>query len=180
MLGKAHYGVPLNEDSSEFTAQLIRRIRAGTSHERFFTKAAELVGPLLRPPAQSSADFWDSVAFANYIPETVGQGVHDAPTDDMWHRARVGFVEILNVLAPTHVLSLGKEQWNAIAFPPDWTSTELAQTDAGEIRLWQSGDRTIVATPIDHPTASFGFSPGSWTEHLRVFLDQDPRGGIAI
>lgn len=174
LLGKAHYHVDPNEDSSELTTDVIKRERDGITHERFFIMAAELVGPLLQPPASARADFWERVAFANYSPQTVGQHMRDEPTSEMWQRGQVRFIEMLESLAPTHVLSLGKEQWNAIAFPAGWTSTLITRTDAGEIRRWQSPAHSIVATPINHPTGSQGFSPGHWIEHVRVFLAQDP------
>lgn len=171
LLGKAHYGVNGDEDTELLTEQLVRRVREGVTHEPFFTKTADLVARLLPTPASSDAQFWDSVAFANYIPVTVGQGVHDVPTEDMWCRAQVRLFEIVEALRPTHVLSLGKEQWNAIRFPSGWTSTLVRETPRGAIRLWRSARHSIVATPVDHPTSSYGFQLEHWREHVRGFLD---------
>src|SRR5689334_22855548 len=77
LLGKAHYGVLESEDSSQFTHQLLSRIRSGAVQEPFFTKTAKLIAAASGAFAATSA-FWDQVAFANYIPQTVGSGVHDA------------------------------------------------------------------------------------------------------
>jgi hypothetical protein len=179
LLGKSHYDVKPSDDSPEFTRQLIRCIRDGEAKEPFFTKAAALVGAATDPPFQPTSDFWDRIAFSNYVPVTVGDGVHDAPTPAMWQRARVRLLELLETLAPTHVLSLGKEQWNAIALP-GWTSTPVRQTSAGTIRVWRSGTRAVIATPINHPTASFGFSEHEWVDHVRIFLGIDPAADVGI
>jgi hypothetical protein len=169
LLGKAHYGLRPDEDGPDFTRQLIGRVRDGF-REPFFTKTSSLVSPLLPHVGAVAADFWDQVAFFNYIPNIVGQGVHDSPTPSMLKRAGERFVELVDLLCPTHVLSLGKEQWNRIHFPPDWTSTETMVTARGTIRLWRSPSLSVVATPIDHPTASHGFSAAEWSDHVAQFL----------
>jgi hypothetical protein len=180
LLGKAHYGVSPDEDSTDFTKELLGRVRAGTTHEPFFTRTALLVGAALNPPIASPSDVWDRVAFANYIPENVGPGVRDRPTPAMWERASSRLGECLEALAPTHLLSLGKEQWNEIQMPPGWTSVPLRQTAVGTIRVWRSRSRSIIATPIDHPTASFGFSPDQWLEHIKLFLSRELAAEVGV
>jgi hypothetical protein len=173
LLGKAHYGVQPSEDSPEFTLELVRKVRDGHVREPFFTKTAALVAAASEPPFQFTSEFWNRIAFFNYVPVTVGSCVHDAPTPAMWRRGKSRLVELLEALKPTHVLSLGIEQWNHIRTLGSLKSEPVRHTKAGPIHVWRSDAMTMLATPIAHPTASFGFSPGDWEEHVRTFLSEE-------
>lgn len=173
LLGKAHYGVQPSDDSPEFTRELIQKVRDGHVREPFFTKTSALVAEASELPSQPTSEFWNKIAFLNYVPVTVGSGVHDAPTPTMWRRGNSRLLEILEDLRPTHVLSLGKEQWNRIRTLGDLKSAPVRQTEAGLIHIWRSDARAIVATPIAHPTASFGFSTRDWVKHVQTFLSKE-------
>lgn len=56
------------------------------------------------------SDFWNSVAFYNYVQEPVLEA-RCRPTSQMFAAGRQAFVEILSSLQPTHVLALGIELW---------------------------------------------------------------------
>ena len=53
------------------------------------------------------AEFWNKVAFYNYIQEVVGEEPRDRPTDAMWERAEQPFLQVVKSLSPDIVVVLG-------------------------------------------------------------------------
>ena len=53
------------------------------------------------------AEFWNSVAFYNYIQEVVGENPRDRPTDAMWEQAKQPFLQVIESLSPDIVVILG-------------------------------------------------------------------------
>ena len=62
----------------------------------------------------ASNDFWNKVAFYNFIQFPVGDSARLRPTENMWRDSFEPFKLILNELGPDLVLVLGKELENNI------------------------------------------------------------------
>jgi hypothetical protein len=88
----------------------------------------------------------------------------------MWVAGHAPFVDVLQCLRPTHVLSLGQAVWNHIAFSVGWQSIASEAAPDPQVREWcaPSGAR-IHATWVNHP-ASFGFQAERWRARVDVLL----------
>lgn len=169
LLGDSHYVTDSRDDSPDLTQAIVRSVRDGRRSLPFFSKVVSLFEESAYE-ADSRQAFWDRVAFLNYVPVVVGQN-HDAkPTRAMWQSGAPRFFRVLDELRPTHVLSLGRRQWNEIRFPPGWISEE-ARGCGDEIRRWRSPEGPVIAaTSINHPS-SRAFSVAKWRSRVRALLD---------
>ena len=55
--------------------------------------------------------FWDSVAFYNYIQRTVGEKARVRPSAEMWNEAILPFKEVMDELDPNFLLILGNRNF---------------------------------------------------------------------
>jgi hypothetical protein len=165
LVGESHYITDPSDDAPRINQDIIRDIRDGRRKLPFYTKVATLLSDFGSGRAES---LWDRVAFFNFVPVSVGT-VHDAePTAEMWRDGLARFQQFLVASKPSHVLSLGRRQWDHIAFPPHWKSLALSSEEA--VRMWHTptGDR-IAATYINHPQ-SRGFSAKRWRPRVATLL----------
>ena len=110
ILGESHYGTPDPNDST-----LTRRVvsKYGQEDERmaFFTKTAKLVLGHTSEDYLSDSEqrqFWDRVAFYNYVQEYAGETPNGTVTPEMWEDAEKPFLTVLEKLDPDALLILGK------------------------------------------------------------------------
>jgi hypothetical protein len=165
LVGESHYITNPDDDSSQITRDIVRDVRDGRRTLPFYTKVATLLSDFA---SARNATVWDSVAFLNFVPVSVGT-THDAkPTAEMWRDGATRLQEFLVAFRPTHVLSLGQRQWNHIVFPPDWKSVVVSSDEA--VRIWHTaaGD-PIAASWIDHPQ-SRGFAVERWRSRVATLL----------
>ena len=149
------------------TREVIDEYINGASY-RFFTKVARL---LTADPRVGRSVFWDTVSFYNYIPEIVGGGPRIRPSDDMWERGRKPFEEVIDVLAPKHIVVVGKTLWD------NMSSIGHAGCDLleGESRreTWEfvtPAGNSVLATWTYHP-AYPGFSVEAESIWVRLLLE---------
>jgi hypothetical protein len=95
---------------------------------------------------------WSRVAFANYVTDSVGVGARIPPSAEMWKKAEREFPALLDRLAPSRVIVLGKRMWERM--PP--TDIEITKEVQG-YRL-VSG-RTAMCWALKHPARGL-----SWRE----------------
>jgi hypothetical protein len=111
-LGESHYGKAGNE-KADTTINVIKRLALGEQrYHRFFTtiaKFALLKGAKNKISKKERKEFWESVAFYNYVQEFVGDKSRIRPTKEMWQSAKKPFCEILEELKPQLIVVLGKE-----------------------------------------------------------------------
>ena len=166
LLGESHY----RKDKSsprEFTSEVIRDYLNGDRYP-FFTKVARL---LTADPIVGRSGFWNTVAFYNYIPEIVGDRPRIRPSDAMWEIAKKPFEEVIDVLAPNHIVVVGKTLWD------NMSSIGHAGCDLleGESRreTWEfvtPAGTSVPATWTYHP-AYTGFSAEAESIWVRLFLE---------
>lgn len=104
ILGESHYDWPDRKVTvAETTATTIGK-------SRFHGHIRNLLG--------GGADFWDGVAFYNYVQCFAGDAARQRPTPEMWGRSHLAFGEVLKDLKPQRILVLGKTTWLAMAGEP--------------------------------------------------------------
>jgi hypothetical protein len=170
LLGDSHYVTDPRDDSPELTRDIITSVRDGHRRIPFYSKTEALCAAhLTRVQKKESAGFWDSTAFTNFVPFTVGSTFDSVPTAELWRAGGESFVQLLANLQPTHVLSLGQRQWNHIQFPTGWRS--VPDPNDAAIRVWEGpGGDHIRATWVNHPS-SHGFSVSHWESRVAALLN---------
>jgi len=98
ILGESHYGKGGAEDLSEITVAAV-----GEGKHRFFASVRRLL--------DGGEDFWEEVAFYNYVQELAGCRARQRPTDEMWACSHAAFGLVLRKLQPDRILVLGKTTW---------------------------------------------------------------------
>lgn len=151
VLGESHYewlGGTLDENT---TCEIIGDIVGGWTYA-FWTKIAmAFLGR--RPSQDEKSRFWNSIAFYNFIQDSVGFGPRNRPTLEMWHSAASPFREVLADLRPRCVVVLGKELWEHLPpfdRPGPALSLEGNQRATG---LYQVGEAPALVVGIKHPSA---------------------------
>jgi hypothetical protein len=108
ILGESHYGGPAC-DYPTFTTEIIEEMALQKGRLPFFARIQRLVvGGRGVFSDEERNDFWQRVAFYNYI-QTALEVLGDRPTGEMWQSAQSAFIETLNELSPDIVLVLGIE-----------------------------------------------------------------------
>ena len=113
LLGESHYGTCENEsDKKIFTKKVVCSVikekdKAGNQKKRpFFTKILRLVTlKQVASTEESREEFWNKVAFYNYIQEFVPK--RRPPTKEMWANACPHFIETIKELEPDVIVVLG-------------------------------------------------------------------------
>jgi hypothetical protein len=146
ILGESHYDIEKSAHSKA-TTDIIAGLAIKDGRNRFSNKILRLVtGENGFHSEAQRADFWQRVAFCNYIQVPL-PGPRIRPTREMWAAGRTPFLETLKELAPDMLLVLGSTiTWHLPAVPV-----------------------TISVCRIKHPS-SFGFSPKKWHPFIRASL----------
>lgn len=110
VLGESHYGVP-EDEHEEYTKEVVQ-LWAKENRLAFFTKIAKTILNLdsseyLTDDAKT--EFWENVAFYNYIQKIVGEGARIRPASDMWESSAPALFEVIKDLDPQIIYVLGKE-----------------------------------------------------------------------
>ncbi len=112
ILGESHYGGSDCEYAA-FTSEVIRDMALQKNRLAFFSRVLRLVtggrGPL--SDAERS-DFWERVAFYNYVQSSPGDGPRCRPSAEMWIAAAEPLLSTLLELSPDVMLVLGLELAN--------------------------------------------------------------------
>src|SRR5512141_1904717 len=82
LLGDSHYVTNPAEDSAGLTCRIVAAVRDKTRAIPFYSKAEALCARALGH--RSASPFWDRVAFANFVPMSVGTTSDATPTQEMW------------------------------------------------------------------------------------------------
>lgn len=110
ILGESHYG-KATDMRLDFTNYIIGRY-AITERRRFFSVIQRLVSLDTKRgtySVNSKRDFWNSVAFCNYVQAIVGGKARQRPTAAMWQTGAVVLLAVLKEIQPEVVVVLGNE-----------------------------------------------------------------------
>jgi hypothetical protein len=172
VLGESHYESSNNiniDDSPNLTIECIQEQMDGSWSKAFWTKIAiALTGR--KPTTEDKTQFWNSVAYYNYVQESAGFGPRVRPPDKSWENSRDPFVEVLAELKPNFIVALGYELWDRL---PDLDEREGPRIEnAPRTRTWiyphTSGCALLYG--IIHPSSAF--SPLEWNKHFLKALEK--------
>ncbi len=166
VLGEAHYSwkaKPVLDAGT--TRELVSNQISGDHTYAFWTHVARAFIDK-KPTLKEKGDFWHTVAFSNYIQESVGDGPGIRPTPEMWKKAVPAFIELLERLTPQVIIVLGYSLWNHL--PRDMGSPDFVMDDPKNMRTWRyplSNGRSCLAYPVRHPSS--GFNGSKWYPYIQ-------------
>lgn len=165
ILGEAHYQWDHEiTPYPELTRTAIRDQITGEYTFAFWTRVVSaFIGH--KPSFEEKQKFWRSVAFYNYVQESVGFGPKVAPAPEMWTRSEPAFAEVLREHAPQVLIVLGYRLWNhlpALGRVADQPIEGASQTQTWRYPLSNGG--TCLAYGIRHPSS--GFTGSKWQPHI--------------
>lgn len=147
VLGESHYG-EAGKERSNFTTDVVREL-GQTDRHRFFTNIQKVLlgmGPGWVSD-EERANFWEHVAFYNYVQQFVGDTARVRPSNDLWDQGAAPFLMTLEELKPQVLVVLGV---------------------ALEARL-PSLPESLTVCRLPHPS-SFGFSVAEWRPAVQAAL----------
>jgi len=165
ILGESHYQWDkFIQPYPELTRTAIQAQIDGTYTYAFWTRVVSaFIG--YKPNHGEKQSFWRSVAFYNYVQESVSFGPRVAPTLEMWSKSETAFAEVLYEHAPQVLIVLGYRLWNNLANLDGAQDTPIE--GANQTRTWryplQKGG-TCLAYGIRHPSS--GFTGSKWQPHI--------------
>ena len=186
LLGESHYG-----DAHEVGAQdplmtqwVVRHYLNGglaSQAKGFFTKVAALLAGSTKAADGEELDreaIWSSVMFYNYVPVVVANSPGVRPTPEMWAGGQEPFLKVIEQNEVEAVLVLGKQLWDNM--PP---SDEPATTfDFEGSQKWvrrylfhgrpERGLQRVIATHINHPSGSRGWTGARWLPVVDHLFDE--------
>lgn len=171
VLGESHYAWENAPERPEWTRHYIQKGIEGVKHKFRTRIAATFAGRILTTEAERH-EFWHSIAFANYIPVSVGEAPSQDPTEDMWKAAIPVLADLLATQRPNLLLILSHEVWRRIHYSLLLDGRpEHIPNEAGQWRTWRyrfPDGHTILAAAIKHPSHSFQY--GQWHPFVRALL----------
>jgi hypothetical protein len=112
VLGESHYFKEDQKDVENFTIRVVESLglRLEGRH-KFFTIIAKILSdkPHDWLSDEASKDFWQKVAFYNFIQSSVGNNSRIRPTAEMWENSGQTFKKVIKDLEPGIVVVLGRE-----------------------------------------------------------------------
>jgi len=154
ILGESHYGTEGTEKRS-FTTDIVREW-GQEKRLRFFTITQQLfqdIGSSLPSDAQR-VEFWDSVAFYNFIQSFVGEEARISPTHAMWRAASDAFLATVSELRPQLIVVLGLELRSQLPqLPKDLPVCNVQHPSSYGFRVseWQSVVSDALASLATKP-----------------------------
>jgi len=116
---------------------------------RFATKIRKTI--LGRDTERTVEEFWNNIAFYNFIQARVGTKSGERPTDDMWKEAISAFEELITIIKPERILVLGKENWDNLI----QSSIEYEKINDFKIKI-KCESHEVILGYIIHPSAGGG------------------------
>ena len=150
LLGESHYA----DEDEDATIKWTKAYIAGGSGS-FWTRTMQVVTGLHHSEVDRS-EFWNDIAFYNYVQQPVGDSPRVRPTFEMFEAAQGAFWETLRELTPTHMLVLGAALWKNL--PPEGQVGPDLKTEEGTRETWvyPLGDHKVLTTWIYHPSSIRG------------------------
>jgi hypothetical protein len=166
VLGESHYGHPYTTES-EFTVDFIKKYLDKTKKRRFVTNIMQVVDGKSHKQIDPS-DFWNRVAFCNYIQRVLSKS-NVAPSAKDWPMAEEPFFAVLDVLKPRCILVLSKRLWQRMSRRFQTAEQLMVGGINREARIYEYRNGKAVATWIPHPSYAFNWKKYSpWVQQLKL------------
>jgi hypothetical protein len=173
ILGESHYHEDPNCANPRFTSDVVQDYLSGHPRHRFFTSAMQVVSGRTFLRYDLRRQFWESVAFYNYIQHVVGGSSGVRPALHMWRAAQAPFRQLLHEYRPRYVLVCGWTLWSHLAPHLSGLQQQVGLMPTMTTVDDQTNTTTTFAA-VPHP-ASRGFSAGQWhPSFLQVLHDAKP------
>lgn len=168
ILGESHYGEESMPGNSTIT--LTQEYVDEKWTHRFWTSTMQVICG--QPHWElDRKEFWQSVAFYNYVQQPVAETAKVAPTAEMFSLSREAFFSVLSQLAPKKILVLSNRLWENM--PTDGLpGPHLSYgEDTRETLLYQYEGGQALACWVPHP--SYNFSWPQWHPMIKALLDKE-------
>jgi uracil-DNA glycosylase len=123
-----------------------------------------------KPTLDEKGAFWHSVAFYNYVQYSAGDGPRIDPGVEKFKRSEPAFFEILNLLKPQLVITLGDRLWRRLPEEGCEGGVTLAGAETIEACRYRYGTDSCLAMKVRHPSS--GFNGRTWnsciTEAIKI------------
>lgn len=186
ILGESHYEKESDGWGCELTKAVVQDYLEGGVHP-FFTKVFHTV--LGRNTAVKRSQFFDSIAFCNYVQRSVGEAHHVRPIDEMWDEAAAPFRATLECLRPTHIVACGMRLWDNMPYNEDFWAEPLeklvncvsslgykkfptARPSKSLLGRYRYSEGESVVLAIHHPSWK-GYQPHAWHPVVKRFLSYE-------
>ncbi len=178
VLGESHYqwdeniAPPLSPD---LTIECIEAQISGDETHPFWTKITNVfLGEVGWRSLEEKEAFWHSIAFANFVQESVGFGPRERPKEDMWEKGRSAFLEMLSELHPHLIVVLGFELWENLPASehkgPDMVNVP---NDSKTTCFYPYPGGRALAFRMTHPSGR-GFKYADWVAGLKEAGEKAP------
>ena len=165
ILGESHHGQPGDNDR-QFTRQVTEDYVNGWNH-RFWSQLGQAVTG--KPHWDiDRREFWNSVAFYNYVQVIAAAGPGRSPTEQMFSQSEPAFWEMLDTLKPSHLIACGYRLWRHMPALGDENLTIVCNGTSHPFGYYPRPWGSTAAMVIKHP--SWGFSAPYWHPAIRQFL----------
>lgn len=148
LLGESHYG-DAGTESPTFTAEIVKEW-AQSKRSRFFTVVQKLVlglGASDWVSDEQRSEFWERVAFYNFVQAFSGGEPRVRPSAQMWSAAAKPFLATVEELKPQVLVVLGYElQGHLPIIPPGIRVCEVQHPSSRGFRYerWQPTIRAAI------------------------------------
>lgn len=161
VLGMSHYSWGDEELPDHFVTNAVILHRIATRPAgKFFTNINATANGHL-PSKEEQIEFWQSVAFYNYIQEFVGDSPRRLHAYEFWQRSEQSFAEVLLRLRPQLVLVVGQLNWGNIANLNGWSGANLSHAPEpryADTWWYRVGDESAsLAFHVKHTSAGYNF-----------------------
>ncbi|WGZ95542.1 MAG: hypothetical protein QJT81_06015 [Candidatus Thiothrix putei] len=172
ILGESHYGADDDEETVEYTQNVVDwyGIQNGDgAGKAFFLKIA--VSMLMKNASwdvsdKERIDFWNSVAFYNYIQGFVGDKPRMRPTSPQWEEAKQLFINVLDELKPDFCIAFGFSLCGAL---PDLNRSVQDINDYETFIYKRNDGGSTYVGCVKHPAGGLNYKD---TQHrIRALFD---------
>lgn len=132
----------MKEPQPNHPVVMARHAMAGfPSGQRFLDMVSRGVRDAYAPSLAEVAAAWESIAYTNYVPISVGDSSRMRPGDAAWKQADDEWPLVLARLKPRNIIVLGREMWRYMP-----TTQVIVSDDVQGYRLPNGGTAMCRAT----------------------------------
>lgn len=175
LVGESHYsgydgsqGPP----TSSFTAECVRDHIKGEPGTPFWGRLMNVVAPEY---AGRKQEFWDAVAFCNFVQVPLKGNQHDRPVGLQFAESTAAFLDVLEYLEPDRVLLCSRKSGDYLPPASEEKFSPLKVADREMTVLsYRLPSRICYLAVSWHPSSPGGYWSGLLTEPFRNFIDNTP------
>jgi hypothetical protein len=121
VLGESHYWSDYQPMTPESTRDCVRDVIKRADWVNNFWKFLEQahLNVERHEMAASGDEFWNAIAFYNFVQVSVGEGPRQAPSWDNFVAAREPFAAVIAALKPERIYVCGKRLWGSMDDTPE-------------------------------------------------------------